>query len=386
MFRNPFGVRDNRIILISDLSLDERGLRCKCKCPACDGDFIARMGDIKVHHFAHHKDACDEVLAYVNGLYKFIWQILNDGAELYVPPIIVEFRWLRGEILAEGTVASHAQIVSEERLRDERLFNYRSFKVSEGRFVAFDSVKLLSDKKGYANAIEAECKGSKMAIKLVFPSTVCKDARTPTRHEDMATLALNLGDDADTIQVLNSIALQEHITSERADKFWVYNPKVIKAYPAAISASKEAYQHYLERKKQLETEKELLTKKREEERALKAKSLKEALARRLEEKKILVQKREEEIVLYAKMSAEAKARKEAMKLEERANKTAAGYEEVKGKFTQQTSQILDSFGRRWFKCKYCSEIKGETEITMHGPLDSAINHNICFVCMRKLET
>jgi len=78
--RNPFAVRDDNIILIEDLSAAERGLKCQCKCPACDGDFIARMSDVKAHHFAHSKDACDEVLAYTIGLYMLIQQVLRGGS------------------------------------------------------------------------------------------------------------------------------------------------------------------------------------------------------------------------------------------------------------------------------------------------------------------
>jgi competence CoiA-like predicted nuclease len=53
VLRNPFVIREGSVILIEDLSKDERGLKCRCKCPECGGEFIARMGDVKEHHFAH---------------------------------------------------------------------------------------------------------------------------------------------------------------------------------------------------------------------------------------------------------------------------------------------------------------------------------------------
>lgn len=82
--RNPFAVRNGNIILIEDISKSERGLKCQCKCPSCNGDFIARLGDVKIHHFAHSKEACDEVVAYTTGLYKLIHQVLKRGVLFYV--------------------------------------------------------------------------------------------------------------------------------------------------------------------------------------------------------------------------------------------------------------------------------------------------------------
>ena len=45
--RNPFGVRDGKIIMIEDVSKAENGLRCKCVCPSCNEHFEARMGDVR---------------------------------------------------------------------------------------------------------------------------------------------------------------------------------------------------------------------------------------------------------------------------------------------------------------------------------------------------
>src|SRR5690554_3593978 len=37
-----------------DVDEVDRGLACACRCPACKGPVVARQGEIRVHHFAHH--------------------------------------------------------------------------------------------------------------------------------------------------------------------------------------------------------------------------------------------------------------------------------------------------------------------------------------------
>lgn len=46
-----YAMRGNDLVHISDV---ERGIKCGCKCPACDGVLVAKQGEKKTHHFAHY--------------------------------------------------------------------------------------------------------------------------------------------------------------------------------------------------------------------------------------------------------------------------------------------------------------------------------------------
>ena len=70
--KNPFGMRDGRVVMIEDIPENERGLKCRCFCPSCNDPFKARMGDIRAHHFAHSGEGCDEEIAFLSGLYKLV--------------------------------------------------------------------------------------------------------------------------------------------------------------------------------------------------------------------------------------------------------------------------------------------------------------------------
>ena len=40
--KNPFGEKNGKLILISDISPKENGKKCGCICPLCKGDFQAK--------------------------------------------------------------------------------------------------------------------------------------------------------------------------------------------------------------------------------------------------------------------------------------------------------------------------------------------------------
>ena len=54
----PFAIRGKRVVHISELSEDERGLKCNCICPNCNERVVAKLGEINIHHFAHYNKEC----------------------------------------------------------------------------------------------------------------------------------------------------------------------------------------------------------------------------------------------------------------------------------------------------------------------------------------
>ena len=52
----PFGLQNGKLV---DISFVESGLACNCVCPCCKQQLVAKKGNIKGHHFAHHnKEDC----------------------------------------------------------------------------------------------------------------------------------------------------------------------------------------------------------------------------------------------------------------------------------------------------------------------------------------
>ncbi len=351
--RNPFAIRGGRVILIEDLDYSQRGLKCQCKCPSCNGDFIAKMGDVKVHHFAHSKDACDEVLAYTSGLYKLIHQILSNGSPFYVPALIIIYSVPYEFAVAEDDLPNYYRIVHESYSGKNAIL------ISKGVSISFDHAELNYNKKNHIEALELSYNGRKMAIKVQPPDTVCKISAV-TKHKDMATLLIDFADAAESIQNSDSRAFSEFLFSKRLYKRWIFNPAVKRVYPFLLDEAEKAHAAYMARKRSYEEEKKKATMKPKE-----------------DTKSIILQ----QIERSASRRADTNSTNCSKRLSEQ-KRTALGYEQVKDIFNQQTEQIRDSFDIRWIKCELCGEIKKESEFMSYGGAGS-INLGQCKTCSRR---
>lgn len=80
-----FGLHDNLVLNVHDLSFDERGKACNCVCPGCGKPLIAKMGSKNQWHFAHDGDACNIAAAQQTALHMDNY--LNMGTVWFINPI-----------------------------------------------------------------------------------------------------------------------------------------------------------------------------------------------------------------------------------------------------------------------------------------------------------
>lgn len=64
-----------------------RGLKCKCICPYCQEQLLARHGDIREHGFAHHSNTRQATLniCYMVVLYKLAEQLIQEKKRIRTP-------------------------------------------------------------------------------------------------------------------------------------------------------------------------------------------------------------------------------------------------------------------------------------------------------------
>lgn len=85
-----YGLRDGKILHISELTEKDKGLACFCKCPACKGNLEARLGSKRRHHFAHHKEACDIAIAQETALHLLAKEILVENRHIMLPAYVLD--------------------------------------------------------------------------------------------------------------------------------------------------------------------------------------------------------------------------------------------------------------------------------------------------------
>ncbi len=71
----PIGLHKDtaEIVLVDDLTEDQRGLKCECVCPGCETTLVARWGESTQKHFAHYRrndnSSCQETALHLLGKY-----------------------------------------------------------------------------------------------------------------------------------------------------------------------------------------------------------------------------------------------------------------------------------------------------------------------------
>lgn len=272
MLRNPFALRNEQIILIEDVLEEERGLECNCICPACKEPFIARMGEKKVHHFAHSGKGCDELNAYMMGLYMILNDYIQVGNPVLLPEINISYELSPRSFITEYNI--------EEKIRINSAFrdNKNVIKCLDKQFVVFEHSEIISN-DSRPEAIIASSADYKIAIRITPPDTTCAYGKV-SRYKDYPTLQIDLSKDGERIQNYKKKMLFEYVKINQNIYKWLYNPVVKEKYSYIIQKSKEYYdkcqeQMRLELEKQEKYQREL----NERTRAIKEKAEKEARER-----------------------------------------------------------------------------------------------------------
>lgn len=247
-FRNPFGLRNDKIVLIEDILKSERGLRCNCVCPFCKEPFEARMGEINRHHFAHSGKGCDEINSYMTGLYMLLNEYLLDGNVLHLPPVIIGFRLSENSYISEENIEKNIWFCSSYNNEIDKIKVYEKVDV-------YFQTSHIEISNGRPQTIIAEKNERKLAIRITPPNTVCKTGKV-NRYKDYPTIGVDLSNMGDIIQHSKKTDFYNYLLCNNDIYQWIYTPNVKKEYPKIIKKSRSYYDSAQERiKKKLKKRK-----------------------------------------------------------------------------------------------------------------------------------
>ena len=92
-----YGVKDGKIVCITEVSLEHSGLKCECVCPGCGGRLQARIkGKRNVRHFAHNNEPCNLAVAQQTALHMLAKEIIEQEKVFMFPGYTVspnEVNW-----------------------------------------------------------------------------------------------------------------------------------------------------------------------------------------------------------------------------------------------------------------------------------------------------
>lgn len=111
-----YGLKDGELIHISEV---ERGKNCGCTCPHCNGELVARKGDVRENHFSHLSGA-DCGYGQETALHILAKEILLEAKKMTIPEVYVDVPNSRRkkEIIAPAQEIMIEKVNLETRMRD----------------------------------------------------------------------------------------------------------------------------------------------------------------------------------------------------------------------------------------------------------------------------
>lgn len=85
-----FGLKDGKVIHISEIFTEDRGLKCNCTCVKCGQPLVARLGDIREHHFAHYnRSECEGSVE--TALHLYAKEVLENEKRIILPQLAINY-------------------------------------------------------------------------------------------------------------------------------------------------------------------------------------------------------------------------------------------------------------------------------------------------------
>lgn len=217
--KNPFGIRNGKVVLIGELSQSEKGHACNCICPACSGAFIARIGDKNRRHFAHDGKPCSQTASTLSALYRLLKEFIDEAGCFYTPPQYAIYH-LKLSPYTKVNTRSMEEIISFSSVIPERN-NLFYEEVVPKHIFSVTSAKIIFDKQNIPYALILTEKKTKhqIAVTIVPPRTLCKTPR-PKQYQTLSTIALYFDECYDWFSISASF-LKEQLSSQNIHAKWV---------------------------------------------------------------------------------------------------------------------------------------------------------------------
>lgn len=208
----PYGLRKSRLFHISEV---ESGLKCDCICPKCKSKLIAKKGEEKSHHFAHHQEK--ECIGGLETAIHFMAKQTIYDNELLVTP----------------------EFTKETFLEDNRAKRvYGEKVVIKPSKIKFEKVELECSQKGFRPDVVGFKNGKQLFIEIKVTHEVdeqkkknIESLKHPMIEIDLSDLKVETFNDHD--KFVNEVLF------EKNNRTWINNPKAESLYQLNMTKLRE---------------------------------------------------------------------------------------------------------------------------------------------------
>jgi len=278
-----YGIRDGRVVSISEIKPEEHGLRCKCVCPGCGAPLIANLGRIKQRYFSHKGEACDIAAAQQTALHMLAKEIIEDSKKLLFPGVFIE-------------KDDYTDDIEDYRVqtRIPQTIEYR-----KAAIVKCDSVSLEKRISNIVPDIMVTAKGRGCLIEVAVTHFVDEEKEQKIKKIGLPLFEIDLSDLYNS--EFSRKELAEAVLYNPSNRTWIFNP----LYDDAKRWAKEQFSKYIhsaEEEIERQDEKEAIkAEKKQQRREIGEKRIKEIFEPDNYQKTVAALANEEEVAKQIKL-------------------------------------------------------------------------------------
>jgi len=211
LIKLPFGIRNGKLVHISEIQIDQNGLNCNCVCPECGEKLIARKGDIRIHHFAHHNDNCINPLE--TALHYYAKEVLKKYKKLKLPDVILEYFDYSYYNIGSKNDFYYKKSIKYEKLYDEKIMQFEQVECEKSYGDLKPDIILYKD-------------NVPLFIEIAVTNFVDDDKLQKIIKTGISTIEIFLDIEDIDFYDFDKEKIENLIIESTISKFWLYNKKL----------------------------------------------------------------------------------------------------------------------------------------------------------------
>lgn len=214
----PFGLRNEKLVHISELNKEERGLKCNCNCPSCGDKLIARMGKQNINHFAHSNSDCKNGVE--SALHLWAKELIKNANQIIIPRLAIEYSEIdtnEEDIQLDGTTEKF------KARTDWKYGDVRIHEVCKASFIKFDKI---DEEVNFGDIIPdllVKVNGTPLIIEIAATHYVDEVKKAKIINKNISAFEIDLSKCMKNINKLSKKEIANIILSDLDNKKWIYN-------------------------------------------------------------------------------------------------------------------------------------------------------------------